>query len=637
MATLIGVVSQVVGEVYAVAGDGARRLLTEGDRVFAGEQLVTGAAGAVAVTLRNGQELTLGRDSSLALDEQMIAAGHDSPPYAGAALSAVPSDQELTDVEKLQAAIEAGVDPTLEGEATAAGPRVGGAANAGGGHSFVVLDAVGGSVEPVIGFPTVGLNRGAEFPDPEPVAASEPVPADVPDFLPEAANDNNSIAEDAVAAITGNVLDNDVSVDLPISFVAWGSTAASFGTFTDTGNGTYSYSLNNANPAVQALDSGQSLSETFSYTMQDADGDTASASLTLTITGSNDGPQLSVDPGNEGGNDQVFEAGLATGSNAAGNGEFATGTFRLSDADGLDDLQSVTLNGTTVALGSLAGSVFAGSNGSLTITAYDSATGVASYSYELTSPTSDGAGIETDVFSLTVSDGTASSAPASLVIEILDDVPNAADEGISIVQGALSVLIGNVLSNDLHANGQAGADSPTSFVAWSSTAANFGSFSDTGGGSGSYSLDNLNLLVQALDSGQSLTETFSYSMQDADGDTASASLTLTITGRNDTPQITVDPGNQGANDQVFEAGLAAGSNAASNSEFATGTFSLSDADGLDDLQSVTLNGTTVALASLVGSVFAGTNGSLTITAYDSLTGVASYSYELTSPTSDGLG
>uniref|UniRef100_UPI0010F9ED76 VCBS domain-containing protein n=1 Tax=Pseudomonas sp. 2FG TaxID=2502191 RepID=UPI0010F9ED76 len=637
------------------------------------------------------------------------------------------------------------------------------------------------------------------------------------------------------------------------------------------------------NPAVQALDSGQSLTETFSYSMQDADGDTASATLTLTITGSNDGPQLSVDPGNQGGNDQVSEAGLPAGSNAAGSGEFATGTFLLSDADGLDDLQSVTLNGTTVVLASLVGSVFAGSNGSLTITAYDSLTGVASYSYELTSPTSDGPGIETEVFSLTVSDGTASSAPASLVIEIIDDLPdavddgnatfaseilqtlsgnvltndeqgadrlaggpiqpavlqgtygtltlnadgsynyqmdpndpdflalggggsatetfgytlndadgdsdtanlllqirnkddgvqiqdldvaggeqsvdeddladgsdpsqepttvsgsfkveapdgllnlsvggisvvaggvvngfpqsvttplgntltitgyeadegivsysyslldsaqhtpganenllaehfavvaedvdhdtdsasldiniiddlpNAVDDGNSIAEDTVAALSGNVLDNDLHANGQAGADSPTSFVAWGSTAASFGSFTDTGNGSYSYSLNNANPAVQALDAGQSLTETFSYTMQDADGDTASASLTLTITGSNDGPQLSIDPGNEGANDQVSEAGLPAGSNAAGSGEFATGTFLLSDADGLDDLQSVTLNGTTVALGSLAGSVFAGTHGSLTVTAYDSATGVASYSYQLTSPTSDGSG
>jgi len=68
MATLIGVVSQVIGEVYAVAGDGTRRPLSEGDRVFAGEQIVTGAAGSIAVAMSNGQQLTLGRDSSLIQD-----------------------------------------------------------------------------------------------------------------------------------------------------------------------------------------------------------------------------------------------------------------------------------------------------------------------------------------------------------------------------------------------------------------------------------------------------------------------------------------------------------------------------------------------------------------------------------------
>jgi VCBS repeat-containing protein len=463
------------------------------------------------------------------------------------------------------------------------------------------------------------------------------------DDVPNAVDDSNSIAEDTLTAISGNVLSNDLhansqpGADTPTSFVAWASTAASYGTFSDTGSGTYSYSLNNANPAVQALDSGQSLSETFSYTMQDADGDLDTATLTITITGTNDIPGISADPGNGGANDQVFEAGLASGSDAAGSSEFTTGTFSLSDADGLDDLQSVTINGVTVALGSLAGSVFAGTNGNLTVTAYNALTGVASYSYELTSPTTDGAGSETDSFSLTTSDGTASSTPASIVIEIIDDLPNTVNDSNSIAEDTLTAIIGNVLSNDLHANGQPGADTPTSFVAWASTAASYGTFTDTGSGTYSYSLNNANPAVQGLDSGQSLTETFSYSMQDADGDPDTATLTITITGTNDIPGISVDPGNGGTSDQVFEAALAIGSDAASNSEFATGTFSLSDADGLDDLQSVTINGVTVALGSLAGSVFAGTNGSLTVTAYNSLTGVASYTYQLTSPTTDGLG
>ncbi|WP_196474015.1 retention module-containing protein [Pseudomonas chaetocerotis] len=170
MATLIGVVSQVVGEVFAVASDGSRRPISEGDRVYAGEQLVTGASGAVAIAMTNGQQLTLGRDSSMTLDAQMLAASPDSQTPTADAPPPVPSDSDLTDVERLQAAIEAGVDPTLEGEATAAGPGAGGGAGGvGGGHSFVLLGEVGGALDPVIGFPTAGLSTGPEFPDGEPI------------------------------------------------------------------------------------------------------------------------------------------------------------------------------------------------------------------------------------------------------------------------------------------------------------------------------------------------------------------------------------------------------------------------------------------------------------------------------------
>ncbi|MDA7089348.1 hypothetical protein PH586_23525, partial [Pseudomonas sp. SA3-5] len=83
-----------------------------------------------------------------------------------------------------------------------------------------------------------------------------------------------------------------------------------------------------------------------------------------------------------------------------------------------------------------------------------------SYSYELTSPTTDGAGPETDTFSLTVSDGTASSLPASIIIEIIDDMPNAVDDGNSLSEDTVTPVTGSVLDNDLHANGQPGADTP---------------------------------------------------------------------------------------------------------------------------------------------------------------------------------
>ncbi|WP_460163504.1 retention module-containing protein [Pseudomonas sp. S2_F03] len=153
MATLIGIVSKVIGQVFAVASDGTRRALVEGDRLFAGEQLVTGAEGAVAVHLKNGQELTLGRDSSLQMTTQLLA---NESPHVGTSEAVTPSEAQLTDVEQLQKAIAAGADPTQTGEATAAGPggSTGAAGGAlGGGHSFVMLEEVGGRVDPTIGFP----------------------------------------------------------------------------------------------------------------------------------------------------------------------------------------------------------------------------------------------------------------------------------------------------------------------------------------------------------------------------------------------------------------------------------------------------------------------------------------------------
>ncbi|NMY52660.1 retention module-containing protein [Pseudomonas sp. WS 5011] len=201
MATLIGVVSQVIGEVYAVAGDGTRRPLSEGDRVFAGEQIVTGAAGSIAVAMTNGQQLTLGRDSSLNLTEQMLAGSSNQPAPTAETPPAAPSDGDLTDVEQLQAAIEAGVDPTLEGEATAAGPGggAGGAGGVGGGHSFVLLGETGGALDPVIGFPTAGFNTGPEFPNPEPEVA-DPA-ADEPDGSPIVAGAVTAVDEDGDPAL----------------------------------------------------------------------------------------------------------------------------------------------------------------------------------------------------------------------------------------------------------------------------------------------------------------------------------------------------------------------------------------------------------------------------------------------------
>ncbi|MGG4661585.1 retention module-containing protein, partial [Pseudomonas vlassakiae] len=147
MSSVVAIVKSIVGQVIAVSPEGIRRVLIEGDRLFAGEQVLTGVGGAVTLELADGRLLDLGRDSQWSAD-----APDSSTDLGQAAAQAAPS------VEELQQAIAAGVDPTTQLEATAAGPSAaGGGGAAGGGHSFVMLDATAGSVDPTIGFPTAPI------------------------------------------------------------------------------------------------------------------------------------------------------------------------------------------------------------------------------------------------------------------------------------------------------------------------------------------------------------------------------------------------------------------------------------------------------------------------------------------------
>ncbi|WPX86049.1 retention module-containing protein [Pseudomonas asiatica] len=151
MSSVVAIVKSLVGQVIAVSPEGIRRVLIEGDRLLAGEEVLTGPGGAVTLELADGRLLDLGRDSQWSAD-----APDSSTDLSQATAQAAPS------VEELQQAIAAGVDPTTELEATAAGPSsAGGGGALGGGHSFVMLEETAGRVDPTVGFPTDGLGFAA--------------------------------------------------------------------------------------------------------------------------------------------------------------------------------------------------------------------------------------------------------------------------------------------------------------------------------------------------------------------------------------------------------------------------------------------------------------------------------------------
>ncbi|AOE84431.1 retention module-containing protein [Pseudomonas sp. TCU-HL1] len=669
MAGSIGVVRQVVGEVFAVAADGSRRALTEGDRVFAGEQLVTGALGAVAVTLANGQELVLGRDSSMPLNNALLAGAPDATQPGTDNTPAAPSQQDLTDVEKLQAAIEAGVDPTQAAEATAAGPGGGaGGGKAGGGHSFVLLGETAGRVDPDIGFPTGPIFFAVDFPQPEtgipdiPLAAPVEVPVN---GVPTAVDDTQTVSE-GQEGVQGNVLDNDDGgLDLPTTFVSWQAPGASsgpggslllstpYGVVTLNPDGSYSFLLANGTAAVEGLAQGQSVNVSIGYGIQDSNGDRSSATLTLTITGSNDIPTVEVSfPAAEGGLAQVFERGLAGGSSAGDGSTVANGTFTVADPDGLANLKSLsvgslTLDLTSSGFASLVGQSFTTAHGTVQITGYSN--GSYSFSYTLTSATTDAAGPETDGFLINVGDGLA-TASASVTIEIVDDVPTANPDSRSLTEnGVPSSLSGNVLGNDV-----GGADQPKAFTSWNGVAGAtpgdngsllvntpYGLVTLNADGSYSFALANGSAAVEGLDQGEQVILQYAYSMRDADNDPSNSTLTFTITGSNDIPTVDVSsPDAQGEMAKVYEKGLLDGSSAGDGSTVTTGSFTVADPDGLANLKSLsvgslTLDLTSSGFASLVGQSFTTAHGTVQITGYSN--GSYSFSYTLTESTTDAAG
>ncbi|WP_176141645.1 beta strand repeat-containing protein, partial [Sphingopyxis flava] len=323
---------------------------------------------------------------------------------------------------------------------------------------------------------------------------------------------------------------------------------------------------------------------TFAYSITDGDGDVSTATVTITLAADST-PVIDVVPSapNAAGHDEVDEAGLATGSDAAANSETASGTLTITT--GNDTVGSLVINGTDVTAG---GSV-AGAYGTLTVTL---AGGVYSYSYTLTASTDGDA--TADAFDVVVTDSDGDNASGTITVDIVDDVPTARDDVATQPAENAPVTI-EVLANDT-----AGADG----VAPSTVAL----VADSLTGAGALVLNPSGSFTYTPAPGEEGTVTFAYSITDGDGDVSTATVTITL-AVDSTPVIDVVPSapNAGGHDEVDEAGLATGSDSASNSEFASGAFTITT--GNDTIESLVINGTDVT----AGGTVAGAFGTLTVT------------------------
>ncbi len=338
-----------------------------------------------------------------------------------------------------------------------------------------------------------------------------------------AVNENGTLTVNAASGVESNDSDPDGD-DISVVGISGGSVGSAvtgtYGQLTIAADGSYTYVANQ--PAADALDAGDQVTDVFTYTLQD-DGtpnlqDTAT--ITITVTGVDDDPVGVNDAG------AVNED--ATLSVNAGSGVLSNDT----DADASSSLSVSGINGGTV------GQALTGTYGTLTLNSDGS------YSYEANTAGADGlahGATATDTFTYTVSDGAGTTDTANLVITVTGvgpvgsaDTATATENQTLSVNAASGVLtndtggdteslaVTNVSSNGTGASGGAGAG----------VLGTYGTL--TVAADGSYTYIANTAAAEALDAGDSVTEVFTYTVKDDDDKNSStATLTVTINGAND--------------------------------------------------------------------------------------------------------
>ncbi|WP_345859591.1 retention module-containing protein [Shewanella algae] len=411
------------------------------------------------------------------------------------------------------------------------------------------------------------------------------------DDAPSGQDDINSVDEDSLLTISGNLLDNDVQGGDTAQVTVAGSggnldnavsnqsqVSGSYGLLTLNADGSYSYQINSAAQAVQALAQGESLTEVFSYLLTDTDGDTSVQTLTITITGTNDVPVISTpQPGEADG--AVREAGQFDDGSIDPGTPSVSGQLSASDVD----------NGAVLIWSGSADSPL----GSFSI---DAATGA--WNYQLDNAAADGlleGEIRTETFSVTVTDEFGASAEQLVTITIIgtNDAPilsadssGSLTEDLDVINGMLndsgSLSFTDVDIGDSHVV----SSSYNGDVSWSGGALDQATQDALAAGfsadNSGWSYDIANSLVQFLAVGETITLSFTLTVADAFGASDSQLVTLTINGTNDGPVIN-PPGEGDADGTVREAGQFDDSSVDPGTPGVSGQLSASDVDNGADL------------------------------------------------------
>ena len=349
---------------------------------------------------------------------------------------------------------------------------------------------------------------------------------------------------------TGDLNSTDVDDNNPSdAWTAVDTATAStkgYGTYTLTDAGVWTYTLDNSNADVQARNVGEILSDTFTVTTEDG----TSKVVIIIISGTNDTPVISGDT-----TGAVVEAGGV--ANGTPGTPTDTGDLNFTDVDNPNDAWEEV----NFPIASTYGKFTLTAAGLWTYTLDDNNTAVQALNAGDTL---------IDTFTATTVDGTA---------QVVTITINGANDA-AVISGDFT---GTVVEDGGVANGTPGiptdtgdldADVPPVWTPVGTTpgASGYGSYTLTAAGVWTYTLDNSNADVQALNADETLTDTFTAVTTDG----TQQLVTITINGRNDAPVFSGS-----AIGSVTEAGGV--NNNTPGTPPATGDLSYSDVDNPNDL------------------------------------------------------
>ena len=329
---------------------------------------------------------------------------------------------------------------------------------------------------------------------------------------PVAGDDDYATDEDTTLTVPApGVLVNDFDADAAdvISLVTFDAVSALGAAVSIDSQGQLTYNPTGS-VVLQALQLGDTLVDTFSYTIRDLAGAMATATVSVSVSGINDAPVADNDA-------YATDEDTVLQVNAPGVFEGDV------DVEGqtllVDNYQSTTALGATVVLN-----------------------GDGSFSYDPTSSAqlqalANGA-IVNDTFTYTISDGSLVSNVATVTIQVtgVNDNPVANDDLYGTNEDSLlTVPATGVLANDTD------VDTGDVLTVGSADSTSMLGAAVVVNADGSFTYDPRQVAVlQAMGVGQSLVDTFTYTVRDAFGAESTAVVSVRVTGLNDRPTVLDD-------------------------------------------------------------------------------------------------